>query len=411
MSKLQKLPAYYECILCPYKCSKLYEIDKHLATAKHKKLAELNPNVAVTNKKIVGVDPNVTSPPITIIKETRVYTCSKCDKEYKANNSLWYHAKKCEGKLPEITNTNSENTLTPFDNFQIDLFSDDNNNNKHNYTKEMVMQLIKQNQEFKELLIEQIAQTKIAVEQHNKNVIEQQKIALEQNNKNVIEHQKIALEQNNKNAIEQQKISLEQTEHIKITIEQTNKIIEQNQQLVLKSAEPTTVNNNTNNNTFNINMFLNEKCKDAITIADFVKTIDVKMHELENIGHNGYVTGMTDILLSRLKLLDITKRPLHCTDLKREVMYFHEQDKWNKDNANNDILRQLLKTVTNHNLRRVSTWAELNPNGNNLEHRLYDFRINMLQNIWGDVGEIHNKLNNKIIKNVAQLVYVDKTAS
>jgi hypothetical protein len=158
-------------------------------------------------------------------------------------------------------------------------------------------------------------------------------------------------------------------------------------------------------------MFLNEKCKDAITIADFVKTIDVKMHELENIGHNGYVTGMTDILLSRLKLLDITKRPLHCTDLKREVMYFHEQDKWNKDNANNDILRQLLKTVTNHNLGRVSKWAELNPNGNNLEHRLYDFRINMLQNIWGDVGEIHNKLNNKIIKNVAQLVYVDKTAA
>jgi hypothetical protein len=117
---MPKLPHYYECILCPYKCKKLSEIDKHILTTKHKKLATLNPHIYVSNAKNFNLNSQNASPPITIIKEIRKYNCKTCGKVYNANNSLWYHFKKCKNKplietklIPSelITNEPNNNTI------------------------------------------------------------------------------------------------------------------------------------------------------------------------------------------------------------------------------------------------------------------------------------------------------------
>ena len=398
MTKSTKQSSFFECILCSYKCSKPNEFTKHLSTAKHEKMASLNTNITILKEKVAFLNDKITTPSI-ILPEKRIYKCINCKKTYKAANGLWYHSKKCQPKQNiqiELQENKLKNEFKQYD-YNIDLFSDkceyiisennkstydyntdcddNNNNNNNNNNNEIIAELIKQNQEFKEIIIQQNKSFK-------EFFIDQKELFVDQN-----------------------EMFIEQTKEFKeLFLEQNNKLIE----LV---SEPKTINTNNNNtNNFNINMFLNETCKDAMNISDFIKNIEVEMHELENIGRNGYVSGMTDIFLSRLKLLDVTKRPLHCSDLKREVMYFHEKNQWNKDNANHDILRKLFKCITAHNLGQMEKWQELNPNGDNSSHSLYDFRINMLQNIWGNVGEIHNKLNNKIIKNLAQQVYIDKTS-
>ena len=127
-------------------------------------------------------------------------------------------------------------------------------------------------------------------------------------------------------------------------------IVKSNQELqkqmieVCKNIQPNVSNTinqnninqtNSNNKTFNLQFFLNETCKDAININDFIKNIEIQLKEIENIGNNGYVSGITDIIVSRLKQLDVTKRPVHCTDLKRETLYIKDEDTWNKDTNDN----------------------------------------------------------------------------
>jgi len=198
-----------------------------------------------------------------------------------------------------------------------------------------------------------------------------------------------------------------------LLLEQQNKIMEQNTK-IMEMAKPTNVitNNTTNNTQFNLNVFLNETCKDALNMVDFVNNIKLEIKDLENVGHYGYIEGITNIIMKNLNTIEVSKRPIHCTDLKRETMYIKDDDKWNKDSAEKTKLKKLIGRVADKNLQQLQQWRELNPECLNPEHQKYDFCIDMYKNALGGYGEEEqNKFDDKIIRNVAKHVLVDKNIS
>jgi hypothetical protein len=189
-------------------------------------------------------------------------------------------------------------------------------------------------------------------------------------------------------------------------------LIEQNKQMMEMYKEGRTINHNNtthhNNQKFNLNFFLNTTCKDAINMSDFIQTIEVQMNELENIGHNGYVAGMTDIILSRIKDLDVSMRPVHCTDLKREIMYVRDQNEWNKDTAEKSYLRKAIAMVSKKNYGKTMEWRDHNPECLEVGSPKYDFCFKMMRNVLGDFEDIQIRMDNKIIKSLAKEVAVDR---
>ena len=193
-----------------------------------------------------------------------------------------------------------------------------------------------------------------------------------------------------------------------------NMLLDQNQKMMelvqSQSVIQTTNNNTTNNNNqkFNLNFFLNTTCKDAINMTEFIQNMEVQMSELENIGHNGYVAGMTELILTKLKGLDVSKRPMHCTDLKRETVYIKDKDRWDKDNADKGQLRRAITLVAKKNYGKTLEWREQNPECMVIGSEKYDFCFNMMRNVLGDFEEEQIKLDNKVIKNLAKEVVVDR---
>jgi hypothetical protein len=206
---------------------------------------------------------------------------------------------------------------------------------------------------------------------------------------------------------------IEQTKHMQQTHHDN---IELQRQLINAVNDGKLVNNTIHNNTtnhhnnqkFNLNFFLNTTCKDAINMSDFIQAIEVQMGELENIGRNGYVAGMTDIILSRIKDLDVSKRPVHCTDLKRETMYIKDRDEWNKDTAEKSYLRKAIAMVSKKNYGKTMEWRDHNPECLEVGSPKYDFCFKMMRNVLGDFEDVQLKLDHKIIKNLAKEVVVDR---
>ena len=153
---------------------------------------------------------------------------------------------------------------------------------------------------------------------------------------------------------------------------------------------------------------MNETCKNAIDINEFLSNLDITYADFERVGKNGYVDGITNIIMKQLKLLEVNKRPIHCTDLKREVIYIRNSNKWNKDSENNETMRKVINCVANRNYNKVIEWSEQTPNSQDPEHDLYTFLIKAKGESLGDLGEEQTKLENKIIKTVAKYVNVDK---
>ena len=178
---------------------------------------------------------------------------------------------------------------------------------------------------------------------------------------------------------------------------------------VVKEGKNINSNNTiTNNQNFNLNFFLNNTCKDAMNMSEFIENMDVNFKDIEYIGRNGYVNGMTNMILSRIKDLDVTKRPLHCTDLKRETMYIKDNDEWNKDTPDNTQLRNMVKIVAKHNQYQFPLWREKHPASDDMNSETFEFSLKMIQNILGDVGEEHIKLDNKVMRNLSKHILVDK---
>ena len=298
----QEIAHRYYCNTCYYETSKTSSYNKHLLTAKHKKLTTVNINEKKSCSEI---------------------KCILCNKLYLSRVGLWKHKKKCSQQP-------LENTITVTD--------------IHNPST--IIEFIKQNQEFKTLLIEQ--------QKENKELL--------------------------------------------------NKVIE-------LSREPKIVNNGTmthNNNQkhFNLQFFLNDTCKDAITMQQFIENIQISLEDLENVGRNGFVKGISDIFINKLNTLDVTKRPIHCTDLKREVIYLKEEDAWNKDDNDNTKLKNAIKTVENKNWRKIPEWQQENPDVIHSDTPEYIMRDKMMRNICGN--ENPEKQRDKIVKVLAKETLVDK---
>lgn len=304
--KIPKNPKIFSCGCCYYNTSSKKDFDKHNSTNKHKKRE-------ISNK--IEPEKTQTSP--------HNYSCDKCNKIYFSRSGIWNHAKKCKSLLDEVL----ENTMVVSSTVPV-------------LDNAAVFELVRQNQEFKELLIEQ-----------NKKLEELSK--------------EPRINNNNCNN-----------------------------------------NNNTQNNHFNLQVFLNETCKDAITADQFIKDIQISFNDLENIGSQGYVQGFTELIMKQLRTLDITKRPLHCTDIKRETIYIKEADAWNKDNQEKTKLKNVIETVAAKSRKNVTAWQRSHPDLRVLDSTDYDMNHKILRHTWGD-GDTE-KLQEKVIKNIAKEVHVEK---
>ena len=305
----------YFCEKCNYKTNDKSNFEKHILTAKHKR---------------VTMDTNL------ILNTTEKNVC-KCGKEYKNRQGLYKHRKTClfEENVPVETAIQEPTVNTDIN---ISLFLD----------------IIKENQEFKNLLLEQ---NKQVIELHKENNI------LNKDNNMLM-----------------------------------NKLVER---------EPGNNNNNTTNNIhqkFNLNFFLNETCKDAMNINEFLENIRITFQDLLMIGNSGFVNGVSDIFIKQLRDLEITKRPLHCTDVKRETIHFKEDDIWNKDNTENSKLKNIISKVEYKNVVALKQWCNENPdaNVNNTDKNLLKDKI-YLQTLQGD-----ERSRDKIIKIISKEIIVDK---
>jgi hypothetical protein len=190
---------------------------------------------------------------------------------------------------------------------------------------------------------------------------------------------------------------------------------------IIKNAidKPSTNNNNNNNynnynkckntinNTFNLQLFLNEECKDAITLIDFVSNIKLKLKDLEDTAQHGFVETMTNIMTESLKELDITKRPIHSTDSKRGVVYVKDEDGWEKDKDHKKMASAINK-VSNSNMRQISDWVKENPEANNCGTKENDKFMKILETTIQDDEHKHAGDVEKVIKKIAKSVTIDK---
>jgi len=269
--KLSQTPAFkYSCTNCDYYTQRKNDYEKHKLTTKHQRMTNddtISDNVATGDE-----------PPYK-------YKCT-CGNSYKYRQGLFKHKSRC-GTI-----------------------------NKKEINANLVMQIIKENQEFKNMLIEQ-----------NKRVMELQ-----------------------------------------------NQLVE-----ISKETKVTTNSNNTtNNNQFNLNFFLNETCKNAINFSEFIDNIQVSYDDLENNAKMGFVGGMTKIIVDNLKQLELNDRPIHCTDVKRETIYVKEEDQWEKDHSK-EVIQKGIQELTCKNMNQLMEWREENPEYNDFDSDLSELSIVMQQ--------------------------------
>ena len=170
----------------------------------------------------------------------------------------------------------------------------------------------------------------------------------------------------------------------------------------------TTNNTNSHNKTFNLNMFLNETCKDAMNIMDFVNSIQLQLGDLEKVGELGFVEGISNIITTNLKALDVTQRPVHCTDKKREVMYIKDEDKWEKEDEQKVKLRKAIKRVATKNMCLLPKFKEAHPDCSKASSKYSDQYNKIVVESCGGSGDNDLEKENKIIKNIAKNVIIDK---
>ena len=307
----------YNCEKCDFITNKKTDYNRHITTRKHLNINRIN----TENEK----------------KRQKTYDCECCDKSFMDRSGLWKHRKKC---------------------FEIDQ-SEPSSQPSNRVDISVVLELLKQNQEFKDLVIEQTKQL---------------------------------FQQNQQNAVLQEQL-LEAVKDGKL-------------------GNNNNINTNCNNNNkFNLNFFLNETCKDAITFSDFINSIEVTMDEFIQTGNTGFVSGISKVLMDRIKGMDLHTRPLHCTDFKRETVYIKNEDKWDKEDGDNTHLRKAVKCVAKKNYNQLHQWynnkkPEVETLGTEECEDYFKFYKSALG---GYDKEEDTKFEDKIIKNVLKEVILDKS--
>ena len=251
----------FVCELCDYSTSRESQYNRHLLTDKHKN-ADLSTLCQQSSTSVNNLGSK--------------FVCD-CGKKYKERTGLWKHQKKCNDNKNIETIKEQAKTITDKD--------------------ELIMFLIKECTDYKNLLIEQ-----------------------------------------------------------------QNKMFEQ-QNMMMKVIENGTTSHshnttNSHNKAFNLQFFLNETCKDAMNITDFVESIKLQLSDLERMGEVGYVEGISNIITTNLKALDVTQRPVHCTDKKRETMYIKDENQWEKEDNNKTRLRKAIKKIADKNIRLIPQFRE-----------------------------------------------------
>jgi hypothetical protein len=199
-------------------------------------------------------------------------------------------------------------------------------------------------------------------------------------------------------------------ELIMMLLKQNTQLIEQNAELTKNGINNTTNSHNTNslNKTFNLQFFLNETCKDAMNIMDFVDSIKLQLTDLEKVGQIGYVEGISNIITTNLKALDVTQRPIHCTDKKRETLYIKDEDKWEKDNEENNKIKKVIKKVANKNIMLLQKFKEAHPDCGKSASKYSDQYNKIIIESMGGSGDNDLDKEDKIIRNITKIVTIDK---
>jgi hypothetical protein len=292
---------YFVCQNCDFKCSKKGDWNRHILSSKHKNV----------DKMLTNVDADDIKP----------YKC-ECGKIYKHRQSLYVHKQTCVTK-DEI--------------------------NKELHDKDLIDYLLKENSEFKEMLLEQ-----------NKMMMELAKTSQTNNSNNNI--------MNNSN-------------------------------------------NHSHNKTFNLNLFLNETCKDAMNIMDFINSLQLQVSDLENVGKVGYVKGLSNIIIKNLKALDVEKRPVHCTDTKREIIYVKDNNEWQKETNEKPKLRKALKLLAHKNIKMLPVYREKYPDCEEWNSKKCNEYNKIVSEAMGGEYNDDEISFGKIIKNVVKEISIDKTGN
>ena len=178
---------------------------------------------------------------------------------------------------------------------------------------------------------------------------------------------------------------------------------------VIKTGTHNTTHTNSHNKTFNLNFFLNETCKNALNINEFVSSIKVSLDDLENTGRQGYIEGISSIILNKLKNLNHYDRPIHCADQKREILYIKNDNQWIKESEEKPLLTKAIKTIANENIKQIKTWRDKNPECTDSDSKKNNLYLKIVSNsMSGTDKEECDKNINKIISNVAKEVIIDK---
>ena len=366
----------FTCMKCNYKCARKSDLHKHFLTKKHQRNVELhnesktsilpvkssekveivkeaieknNVNTKYTSKEKEILIPHIPQPRSALLNITQSmgnHTCV-CGKTYKHLSSLCKHKKKYNCQ-PQDFKVNTEPELQKVN----ETFDLSHTLPKTSYTDASFDNIIniisdqaKRNDELKELLLEQSKQL------------------------------------------------------VKISENSTNNIVTNN----------VTTNNNTVNAKINFNLFLNNECKDAMNIMDFIDSLPVNTKDLENFGNFGFVEGMTRVLLNGLKQLDIYKRPIHCTDVKRDSIYIKDKNVWEKDNDNHEKMKKVIKYVKHKNIKQLPQWQKEHPSYDNVESRAHGQYVKIIDNALGGKDDKEDEqLENKVIKKVGGEVTIPK---
>ena len=309
------LPNGFICTECNFYSGNKKDYMRHMSTAKHK-----------TRTTRIDFTPD----------NTTAFVCI-CGNEYRYKRGLWKHRKSCTYQPPNTENVND-----------VDIEPTADVSNQLDPT--LLVELLKQNQEFKELMIEQ-----------NKKMTEQHETIIE------LSHNSISTTHN------------------------------------------TTITNNTTNNKFNLNVFLNETCKDAINLNDLIQSIQLTPHDFANTGEVGYVNGISSIMIDRIRDMEPHARPIHCTDLKRETVYVKDSNVWAKEDDRKTHLRKAVRIVANKNKDQVHPWRHQNPNYEILDTPECDKFFEYTKVSLGGYGrEEYDKFETKIINNVLKETMGDK---
>ena len=320
----------YNCELCNFKCCVKSDWERHIIRPKHINNS-LSNTLATKNDKKNGYN-----------TEHKIeYICTHCNKIYKNRSGLWRHNKVCDSNL---NTKNYVMSVTPNIMHNMSNIPSSNvDNHLDNNIMSMFMEVIKQNSEFKELLIEQ--------------------------NKTILEFAK------------------------KDTINNT------------------TNNTNTNcNNKFNLNLFLNETCKDAMNMSDFLNQLQLTTKDLELTGQDGFAVGIGHSFVQGIKALEAHKRPLHCSDLKRETFYIKEDNVWEKEDEKRGKLTNAIQKIAHKNILNIPAWKAEHPYCRDQHHKDNDkFLQIMIKSMTGKDDPNIMQEYDKIIRNVAKEVFIDKS--